>query len=740
MNSDRWSLIRRLHAEALDLPQDARKAFLESQCAGDQVLLGEILELLAQDTEDQFLETEAVVQVASGLVLGDFELLEEIGSGGTGIVFRARQLSLDREVALKIMPRHFALNEVRVARFNREAKAAAKLKHPGIAPVYAVGCADNHHFFAMELVAGHNLSRELELQSEGRGLCTSAKLAPPFLEAARIIMQTADALAFAHSKGVVHRDIKPENILLDSECRPRLVDFGLAKDDSLGSITVQEKVEGTPYYMSPEQAHLIEDRVDARTDIYSLGVVLYELLTRSRPFEGKTAQEVISKIIRRDPKPVRSVAPEVPRDLAVICSKAMEKQPGDRYSTVQALHDDLKNFLDGKPILARPPGLIRKGLRRVQRHRVAASFVAATFLALASAGWAREVMARQSWPQVSIRVASGPEVQVLAIPIQHFTGLPRGDSIDLGFTPVNRASLEPGQWRFLLRRDAQRFVELDHLLSQASAGEDATLLDLVGRIPSGDKLPFETHAFESTQFSMKMLTAASGEQPDSTWRSLELPGFELGLREISFGMYRAYLRESGRLAPKIWSSIPVDEAPNELPVVLISRSEAQAFAEWYGYRLPYASEWEYAAMGSKGRRFPWGDAQQDNDQRANIHVSGPMAIGSLEKWRQFLAHADPVDSLPEGRTPEGLYHMLGNVSEFTASLTRFQVPLNPSLSPDARLALGGYWRAASFERYLPGFALTPISLPLRQVRTGFRVARSLPSRGGLAPVTFPVKR
>jgi len=224
MNSDRWSLVRRLHAEALDFPAAERRAFLERECGGDQILLEEVWELVAGDKDDEFLEAPVVEQVGPGVILGDFELLEEIGSGGTGIVFRARQKSLEREVALKIMPRHFALNERRVARFVREAKAAAKLKHPGIAPIYEVGCVNDNHFFAMELVVGHDLARELELQLEGCGLCSATDSTAQYREAARIVMQTADALAFAHEKGVVHRDVKPNNILLDSECRPRLVD------------------------------------------------------------------------------------------------------------------------------------------------------------------------------------------------------------------------------------------------------------------------------------------------------------------------------------------------------------------------------------------------------------------------------------------------------------------------------------------------------------------------------------
>jgi serine/threonine protein kinase/formylglycine-generating enzyme required for sulfatase activity len=722
MNADRWSRIRRLHAEALELGASKRRAFLERECGDDQALLAEIWELVQEDANDEFLEAPEVEQVAPGVVLGDFELLEELGSGGTGIVFRARQKSLEREVALKIMPRHFALNERRVARFVREAKAAAKLKHAGIAPIYEVGCEGDYHFFAMELVAGHDLARELELQAEGKGLCDSTDANAGFREAARIVMQTADALTFAHANGVVHRDVKPNNILLDADCRPRLVDFGLAKDDSLGSITVADKVEGTPYYMSPEQARLVEDKVDARTDIYSLGVVLYELLTRSRPFEGRTSQEVINKIIRRDPSPVRKVAPGVPRDLAVVCAKAMEKRPGDRYDSAKAMRDDLESFLAGEPIRARPPGIMRKSSRFIARHRVAASLVCAVVLTLGGASWARGIAERQSWPAVSITVADGSEARVTAIPINSLTGLRRGLSVDLGPTPVELVHLEPGAWRFQVEVDRERFANLDCALDAAGSSREAQDLELVAHPRVRKELPFEFVDFGASSFESRLFLEANLANPNAAWRKMHLSAFLLGIHEVTFGEYRTYLVESGRPAPDVWAKLPVEEVSDDLPVVMIAPDDARAFAEWYGCRLPYAPEWEFAAMGRDGRRLPWGDAEADSEGRANVHVLHTPTGDPLDFWNEFESYVEPAVSRPEGRTPEGLYNMFGNVAELTASSIGLSLPVDFEAPADSLVTMGGAWDIARWEPVLPAPALRSHSDDLASTRMGFRIA------------------
>ena len=733
MNSDRWSRIRRLHAEALEHPAGERRAFLERECGGDQILLEEIWELVSQDEDGGFLEAGPVEQVAPGVVLGDFELLEELGSGGTGIVFRARQKSLEREVALKIMPRHFALNERRVARFVREAKAAAKLEHPGIAPIYGVGCVNDNHFIAMELVAGHDLARELELQLDGCGLCSSIDSTSQFREAARIVMQTADALAFAHGKGVVHRDVKPNNILLDIECRPRLVDFGLAKDESLGSITVADKVEGTPYYMSPEQARLVEDKVDARTDIYSLGVVLYELLTRSRPFEGRTSQEVISKIIRREPRPVRAVAPSVPRDLAVICTKAMEKRPEDRYATAKAMRDDLESFLAGEPIRARPPGVARRLSRRVAQNRVAVTLVAGVFLTLGGGSWARVYSERQTWPELELEVlfadpAIAPgalETVVTASRIHVLTGEVLGEPQTLSAAAPFR--LPPGMWLIDVAAEGMATSSLTRVI----AG-DQPVMPLRARLFAPGDFAFDVvrlDSFELPRFGIMgpNLEAPRSQNPTSFGGegNLSIPALFVQATEMSFGLFRQYLRESGDPEPESWSQVAIEKADDSLPVVLVTRDEARACAEWFGMRLPFEPELEYASRGPKWNHTPsWSD---DLSTAGLANTSGFEVVkgrGVAVTFETYLLNAESVSTRPEAATPTGLFHTLGNVKELTESFAPPMQASKPLAESSSVIVYGGAFAWARNGGLQPAVELFPRERGYSSAGIGFRCVRT----------------
>ncbi len=308
--------------------------------------------------------------------LGDYRLVREIGRGGMGLVYEAQQISLQRTVALKVLPPHLTLSRTRIERFRREAQAAAKLQHPGIVPILGVGEVRDVHFFAMELVEGESLQDRLERwRAEPEG-------ARDFREALEIVAQLADALQYAHDHGVIHRDVKPQNVLLGKAGVPRLVDFGLAKVMGEESMSLSGELVGTPYYMSPEQALAKRVPIDARTDVFSAGVLLYELLTLHRPFEGRTPQEVLFQITFKEPRPLRSHDARIPRDLQVVCSKAMDKNPQHRYGSAGELAADLRRFLAHEAILARPPSPPQRLLRFARRNRVAV--VAALVVVLAS--------------------------------------------------------------------------------------------------------------------------------------------------------------------------------------------------------------------------------------------------------------------------------------------------------------------------------------------------------------------
>src|SRR5262245_15738726 len=242
MNAERWRRIKELHAGGLDLAPEERRAYLESACGGDGELLAELLQLFALDDVPGLEPPElaAVARAARPHRLGDFELLEELGRGGMGVVYRARQVSLEREVAVKLLPRTAALAEREVERFRREALAAAKLRHPRIVPIHIVGCDQGVHYFAMDCIHGRSLAEEIELLRRPAGEREQpAPILPAFDSSAyipgcaRLIASVAEALEHAHGQGVVHRDVKPSNVLLDRDGQPHVVDFGLAKIEQL---------------------------------------------------------------------------------------------------------------------------------------------------------------------------------------------------------------------------------------------------------------------------------------------------------------------------------------------------------------------------------------------------------------------------------------------------------------------------------------------------------------------------
>jgi len=340
----------------------------------------------------------------AGQMLGEFRLLSEIGRGAMGVVYLARQISLQRTVALKVLFPHLSTVERSVERFRRESKSAAKLQHPAICPVHAVGEERGLHYFAMEFVDGRNLAAEIEgvrrRRAEQRGPAPQDRLAIEpersyESQVADLVAQVADALDYAHKSGVIHRDIKPQNILIGRDGRPYLVDFGLAKDVDDQTMSRTGEIAGTPFYMSPEQADGRRAELDARTDVFSLGVVLYEMLTLRRPFEGKTSQQILLQITSVDPAPVRKLNPDTPRDLETICHHALEKDPARRYASAGAFALDLRRFLAHQSIVARPPSLPEVVRRKLSQHRsLVATAAAAVILTLVATGFSRELEAR----------------------------------------------------------------------------------------------------------------------------------------------------------------------------------------------------------------------------------------------------------------------------------------------------------------------------------------------------------
>ncbi|MFO0956466.1 MAG: serine/threonine-protein kinase [Isosphaeraceae bacterium] len=298
---------------------------------------------------------------AGRIGFGKYELLGELGRGGMGVVYKARQLDLDRLVALKMILASHVASPEQVARFYAEARAAAKLRSPNIVAIHEVGQTFGQHYFAMEYIAGPSLSRLLE---QRRG-----PLEP--MEAARIVLTVARAVGLLHRQGIVHRDLKPSNVLLDDQGNPHVSDFGLAKmlsgDDGA---TGTGAIVGTPSYMAPEQAAGRHADVGPLTDIYALGAILYELLTGRPPFRQENPLDTLVQVIEGEARPPAQLRPEIPAALEAICLKCLSKPRGDRYASADALADDLERFLKGEQVEARRANLARR-IRTMARREPA---------------------------------------------------------------------------------------------------------------------------------------------------------------------------------------------------------------------------------------------------------------------------------------------------------------------------------------------------------------------------------
>ena len=410
-NADEDTLVEKLR-EAFRVEADAQGELLvrsEVMRVGDHVITAGPAAAPA---------TRGVLQ--SGSRFADFKIVDELGRGGMGVVYRAHQLSLNRDVALKVLPADSRHGQRATNRFRQEAQAAAKLNHTNVVPVYAQGEYDGHYYYAMKLIDGISLDTAIKTQphllssthASTAPASSTKEAAPPAIDQAKepplenergvtpprseedfrfiasLMVGVADGLAHAHSSGVVHRDIKPHNLILGTDRRLHIVDFGLARLESEPHLTITGEVMGTPVYLSPEQARGDVAAIGAATDIYSAGVTLYELLTDQRAFGGDTRDQILQAVCHDEPTRPRVIDSRIPRDIETICLRAMAKDMSARYPSAEAFAEDLRRFADGRPILSRRISAVERAAKWVRRHKaVSLATAAVAALSIVSVAW-----------------------------------------------------------------------------------------------------------------------------------------------------------------------------------------------------------------------------------------------------------------------------------------------------------------------------------------------------------------
>ena len=570
--------------------------------------------------------------------IGAYEIERLLGRGGMGIVYKARQVSLNRVVALKILHPNLSNDPAFVKRFHREAQAVARLNHQHIVQIHDIGEENGVHFFSMEYIKGRLVNEILE--QEG------------FLQvdhALDIIYQVARALKFAHSKNIIHRDIKPSNIIVDQVGRVKVMDFGLAKLGGQTKLTKTDTVLGTVNYMSPEQAK--GETVDHRSDIWSMGVVLYEMLAGRSPFRATNEAALIHKIIYESVPDLQDLSPDIPSKLKAIVTRAMSRDLEKRYQSVADFMKDLQDFKGPEPKggarpLEKSRQYLDKAVGFLQEKSVCKKLlIPLALVAIVFAGY----LANSKWPTQN---DPGPE-------------------------KVSTIQQEPTKKAKTVSQKAMKVnKEAPEGMVLIPAGEFMMGTAVGGR---DDEHPqrnvyldaFFMDKYEVTNVQFKQFADATGYATDAEkqgFGTIWMPG---GFRSVDGANWRS------PQGPK--SSI--DEIMDH-PVVQVSWNDAVAYAEWAGKRLPTEAEWEKASRGTDGRKYPWGNSEPDGSQcnfgDKNV-VTGKGDTNSDDGYK----YTSPVGTYEAGKSPYGVYDMSGNVWEWCADWSSSDYYRNsPSRNPE----------------------------------------------------------
>lgn len=739
--------MERLFSQLIELrSMEERRQVLEVACKGKPELREKIAKLIAFHDRDQtFLDAEdtsnpltLLAELRPSSQFGEFVVVREIGRGGMGVVFEAFQSSLNRKVALKVLSVGLGFSDSAIGRFRREAEAAGRLHHTNIVPIYTTGIQGHLPYYAMELIDGCSLDQLIATEMSdvfGQGSEAYRRIALAFVD-------IADGLAHAHSQGVIHRDIKPSNLLVSKDGRIFINDFGLAQLMEEAGLTMTGEQIGSPRYMSPEQVSPGVGTSDHRSDVYSLGISLYELLARRPAFDGDNRQQVLAQVLEKNPLQLRLVDRRIPVDLETICHKAIEKEAHHRYDSASSFAEDLRRFANHRPILARRIGPIESSLRWCARNRsiatLSASLISLILILIGTHAWQiwqqhqrfqialqsierlrprnefeairqlyqlrSEFGSSEEVAQASSRIgrkitisSDRAPVEIFVRPIQESSS----EWLALGTTPLT-THLPDGHFHIKTTTKSQEFHYL--LASASSTSSDWRILipETRGMVRVSEyqdsrvKIPwlrmqsfpclgeFEIDRFEVTNREFKRFVDDGGYHTDDYW--IETLGAD----------YRAKISEfmdekHEHAGPRYWIDGTYLPGEEDLPVVGISWFEAMAYAKWAGKKLPTV--------------FHWLRASDFNGDYDPIECTSVSNIGNRDVVPRV--HRGQEATLSVGTF--GAFDMAGNVREWC--LNRH--------SEEKALVIGGSWQDEATTMHEP----VPLSPYDRRSDLGFRCAR-----------------
>jgi serine/threonine protein kinase/formylglycine-generating enzyme required for sulfatase activity len=723
-----------LFEEALDLQPDQRAAFLEEACRDAPELRSLVEELLRRNQQlGTFLAhppfTPKAKGLAAGSALGRYTILEPLGSGGMGVVYRARDEKLERAVAIKILvPGMFTGDEARL-RFHKEALALAKLSHTHIAAVYDVGQQDGVDYIVMECVPGESLAAKL-------------KSGPLTLkDATSLILQIAQALEEAHEQGVIHRDLKPANVMVTPKGQVKVLDFGIAKllaqDTSDMTLTAAgtRGIIGTPLYMSPEQAQ--GQNVDARTDLWNLGVIYYELLGGRTPFQAESNLAVLRAIVDQAPLPLRQIRPEVSPLAEQIVSRALEKDPTHRYQSASEVVRDASDLLSSLTVTSLPPEKPVTGISR----RLYVTATVSVLLAIAAGMWLYHHWSSRQWvrdeaiPQITALLAankplaaflvldkareylpSDPRLKQIAEENSagvSITSSPSGAKVEikdyvapdtpwhsLGVTPIENGLIPKGYFRWKVSKPGTSELvvapgtdaKMDFALAasqpspkgmvRVAGGEWKGFIGFVGFLGPYKLPPYDIDQYEITNREYQGFIDSGGYEKKEYWTEQ----FMQDGRDLSWDEAMAQFRDTtDRPGPSTWVAGHYPQGQADFPVSGVSWFEASAYAAFAGKRLPVMAQWYQAAPPELGPAIV---------QASNITGSALAPVGAYK-----------------GLGPYGTYDMAGNVREWVFN----------RVGDKLHFILGGSWKSQSY-LYSNPEALSPFD---RSGTNGFRCVRNI---------------